>query len=81
MINLETRKLNLIQEFLKIDNENIIKALEDFVTRKNLEAYELKLKPMTLEKFHEEIEIALEQVSQDNLISTAELKKKIEKWG
>ena len=36
-MNLETRKINFIQEFLNLDNEDIILGLENFLRKTNTE--------------------------------------------
>ena len=44
-MNLEARKLSLVQEFLRIDNENIIGALEKFLHKSKSDFFEQNLKP------------------------------------
>ena len=43
-MNLEARKLSLVQEFLRIDNENIIGALEKFLHKSKSDFFEQNLK-------------------------------------
>lgn len=79
-MNLEARKISLVQEFLKIDNEKIISALEKFLIRSKSEDFEKSLEPMSLEKFNSEIDIALEDEKNNRIIKAKDLKEKIQKW-
>ena len=79
-MNLEARKISLVQEFLKIDNEKIISALEKFLIRSKSEDFEKSLEPMSLEKFYSEIDIALEDEKNNSIIKAKDLKEKIQKW-
>ncbi len=45
-MNIETRKLSFIQEFLRIENEEIVIGLEKLLKKRQLEQYENKLNPM-----------------------------------
>jgi len=79
-MNIQARKLVLIEEFLRISDESLIIKLESFIKQEKLISQEISLKPMTLEEFHEMIN----QAKQDNVagrtISHDDLKKKVKKW-
>ena len=79
-MNLEARKISLIQEFLRIDNEKIISALENFLHKNKSEIFEQNLKPMSLEDFNREIDKALDDEKNNRIISAQDLKKQIQKW-
>lgn len=79
-MNLEARKISLVQEFLRIDNEKIISALENFLHKNKSEIFEKNLNPMSLEQFNIEIDEALEDEKNNRLISAKDLKKQIQKW-
>lgn len=79
-MNLEARKLSLVQEFLRIDNENIIGALEKFLHKGKSDFFEQNLKPKSLQQFYQEIDQALEDEKNSNLVSVNYLKDKIQKW-
>ena len=76
-MNLEARKLSFIQEFLRIQNEEIIIGLENLLKKRKLEQYENELKPMDLKQFNDEIDQALNDSENDRVINANELK---EKW-
>jgi len=76
-MNIESRKISFIQEFLRIQNEEIVIGLEKLLRKKKSEQYENDLKPMDLKKFNDEIDQALVDSENDRVIKATELK---EKW-
>lgn len=79
-MNLEARKISLVQEFLRIDNEKIISTLENVLHRIKSENFENNLKPMSLEQFNNEIDKAIGDETNDRIINIKDLKNKIQKW-
>lgn len=79
-MNLEARKISLVQEFLRIDNEKMISALENFLRKNKSEQFEKNLNPMTLEQLNFEIDKALDDEKNNRIISAKNLKDKIQKW-
>lgn len=79
-MDLQSRKLSFIQEFLKIQNEDIISGLEFFLKNRKTELFESNLKPMCLKQFNKEIDQALEDSKNGRVISVANLKAKVQKW-
>jgi hypothetical protein len=79
-MNLEARKISLVQEFLRIDNEKIIIALENLLHKRKSELFEENLKPMSVKQFNDEIDLAIEDDKNNRIISAQDLKSKIEKW-
>jgi hypothetical protein len=79
-MNLETRKLSFIQEFLRLQNEEIVSGLEKFLRKRKIELLENDFKPMSLEQFNNEIDQALDDSENVRIIKARELKDKIQKW-
>jgi len=79
-MNLETRKLSFIQEFLRLQNEEIVSGLENFLRKRKIELLENDLKPMSLEQFNKEIDQALDDSKNERIIKASDLKDKIQKW-
>ena len=79
-MNLETRKLSFIQEFLRLQNEEIVSGLENFLRKRKIELLENDFKPMSLEQFNKEIDQALDDSKNERLIKASDLKDKIQKW-
>lgn len=79
-MDLESRKLSFIQEFLRVQNEDIISGLEAFLKKRKTELFESNLKPMSLKQFNKEIDQALEDSKNGRVISVVDLKAKVQKW-
>jgi hypothetical protein len=75
-MNIETRKLSFIQEFLRIQNEEIVIVLEKLLKKQQAIQYEKDLKPMELNQLNDEIDIALADSENDRVVKATELKKK-----
>ena len=79
-MNLEARKISLVQEFLRIDNEKLITALENLLYKTKTEFFEENLKPMSLVDFNKEIDKAINDEENNRVTPAEDLKKKIQKW-
>ena len=79
-MDLQTRKLTFIQEFLRIQNEDIISGLEKMLKKHRAELYEKNLKPMSMKQINADIDQSLEDSSNDRVISARDLKEEIKKW-
>jgi len=79
-MNIQARKLNLIEEFLRISDESIIEKLESFIRIEKKKQYNRGLKPMSLKEFHEMIDQAKQDKAEGRVISHEELKKRIKSW-
>ena len=79
-MNIQARKLILIEEFLRISDESLITKLESFIKQEKKVAHERDLKPMSLNEFHEMIDQAKRDSDAGRLISHQELKKKVKTW-
>jgi hypothetical protein len=51
-MDLQARKLNLIQEFLRINSEELITKLDNFLHTEKRRIYEQELKPMSMDSFN-----------------------------
>ncbi len=76
-MNIETRKLSFIQEFLRVQNEEIISGLENLLKKRKSEQYNNDLKPMDLSRLNDEIDQAINDSENDRVIKSADIK---EKW-
>jgi len=79
-MDIEARKISLVKEFLNIDNEKIIREIEKLLHNKKVENYESSLKPMTMERYKAEIEMAIKDEKNGRLIKADDLKKQIQEW-
>ena len=79
-MDLQRRKLELIQEFLKIQSEDVISRLEKILKKENKKSGDEDFKPMTIEEFNSRIDQSMEDSKNGRLIEARELKAKIDKW-
>ena len=79
-MNIQARKLVLIEEFLRISDESLITKLESFIKQEKKVSHDRNLKPMSLNEFHEMIDQAKRESDAGRVISHQELKKKVKTW-
>lgn len=79
-MNLQTRKLNFIEELLRVTDEKIISKLEGYLKEEKKKIYEKELKPMRHKDFYEMIDQSLKDSKEGRVISNSDLKKKIKSW-
>lgn len=79
-MNLEARKLSFIQEFLRLQNEEIVSGLENFLRKRKIDLIENDFKPMSMEQLNDEIDQALDDSKNERLTKATDLKAKIQKW-
>ena len=79
-MDLQTRKLELIKEFLKIQSEDVISRLEKILRKENEISENEDFKPMTIEEFNSRIDQSMEDSKNGRLIEASELKAKIDQW-
>ncbi|MEX0813406.1 MAG: hypothetical protein WD048_14400 [Chitinophagales bacterium] len=79
-MDLEARKISFVQEFLRLQNEDIISGLEKLLRKRKAELIEKNLKPMTVEEYNSEIDQAMDDSKNKRMIKASDLKDKIQKW-
>lgn len=79
-MDLESRKISFVQEFLRLQNEEIISGLEKLLRKRKAELVEKNLKPMTIEQYKDEIDLAMEDSKNGRMIKATDLKDKTKKW-
>lgn len=79
-MDLEARKISFVQEFLRLQNEEIVSGLEKLLRKRKIELIEQNFKPMSMEKYNKEIDQALEDSKNGRMIKATDLKAKIHKW-
>lgn len=79
-MDLETRKISFVQEFLRIDNEEIVCLFEELLRKRKAELIEKNFKPMTMEQYSNEIDQAMEDSKNGRMIKATDLKAKIQQW-
>ncbi|MCX6252462.1 MAG: hypothetical protein NTX61_17145 [Bacteroidetes bacterium] len=79
-MNIQARKLVLIEEFLRISDKSFISKLESFIRQEKKKSYEKELNPMSMNEFHEMIDQAKQDSETGRVISHQALKKKVKTW-
>ncbi len=79
-MDIQTRKISFIKEFLNFQNEEIILRFEKLLRKEKQRITSNKLEPMTLEEFYKRIDISLEDSNNDRVTESSELLSEIEKW-
>lgn len=79
-MNIEARKISFIQEFLKLQNEDIINSLEELLKKRKAESIEEKIEPMSIEALNKRIDKSMEDSRKGKVIKAEGLKAIINKW-
>ena len=79
-MDLQTRKLNFIQEFLRLKNEDLVNKLEHLLRSEKKKQFEENLNPMNLDEFNKIIDSAELDSQNNNVILAKDLKNEIDSW-
>jgi hypothetical protein len=79
-MDLQTRKISFVQEFLNLQSEEIILQFEKLLRREKKKISSKELNPMTLEEFNNRIDTSLKDSEEGRLTESSELLSEIEKW-
>jgi hypothetical protein len=79
-MDIQTRKINFVQEFLRLRNIKLIDKLEKILLEDKAKDYEANLKPLSIDNFNKMIDKSIEDANQGNLVSARELKESAKKW-
>ncbi|MFH6960490.1 hypothetical protein ACHRV1_24080 [Flavobacterium aquidurense] len=80
-MDLEARKISFVQEFLRLQSEEIVIHLENLLHKQKVELLDQEMKSMNIEQFNKEIDQSLNDAKNARIISAKDLKSKIQKWG
>jgi hypothetical protein len=78
-MDIQSRKIDFIQEFLKIQNEDLISRLEKLL-RSNKTKEETTFEPMTLDELNARIDKSINDSKNNKLTYSNDLLDEIEKW-
>ena len=79
-MDLQTRKLNLIQELLQVGNEEIVAKLEKILKAERKTQFEKSLNPMSEEEFNKIIDNSESDIKNGRMITARDLKKDVASW-
>jgi hypothetical protein len=79
-MDLQSRKIQFIQEFLKYANSSILDKMEELLRQERNKEFEKEIKPMTLGEYEHRIDTAFEDVKNNRIKSVRQLKNEIATW-
>lgn len=79
-MDIQTRKIEFIKEFLLLQSEKTISLLER-VLKSESKNSSVGIEPMTIEQYHVRINKSIEDSQKGNVIEVDNLISEIEKWG
>ena len=63
-MDIQTRKINFVQEFLRLRNIKLIEKLEKILLEDKAKDYEANLKPLSIDNFNKMIDKSIEDANQ-----------------
>ncbi len=79
-MNIQVRKISLIQEFLRINNEELIDKIDKFLHIEKNKIYEKELKAMSEKDLNSMIDQAEDDIANGRVVEAKNLTKDIGKW-
>ena len=79
-MDIEARKILFVQEFLRLQNEDVISGLEKLLRKRKAELVENNFKPMSMDEFNSQVDQAMDDSRNGRMIKASDLKAKIQKW-
>lgn len=79
-MDMQEKKLKLIEEFLRISDEHVLDKLEAIIRMENQKKYSEGIKPMSLNELHEMIDEAKLDYQNGRVTSHEDLKKEVLTW-
>lgn len=80
-MDLQTRKISFVQEFLSIQSEEVISRLEKYLKKEKISKEEKDFKPMTIAELNRRIDQSEQDSINGRLKESKDLLKEIKKWG
>ena len=77
-MNIQSKKLNLIEHLLLLQDESIINKIEKMLRLPSKQ--ELKHKPMSLDEFYTRVEESEKAIREGKTISQKDLERESENW-
>jgi hypothetical protein len=79
-MDIQTKKLHFVQEFLRLNDENLIDKIVDLLRKEKKKKMEKELRPFSKNELNEIIDSAESDSEKGRLISARELKNEIDSW-
>lgn len=79
-MNLQSRKIQFIQEFLRYANVSILDRFEELLKQERQKEFEKEIIPMTMKEYEGRIDKAFEDIKNNRVKSARKLKTEIATW-
>jgi len=79
-MDLEARKIEFIQDFLKLQSEEAIARLEKVLKKEKKLTKKREVQPMSVEQFNKRIDKSMQDSKEGKLTEVNDLMADIEKW-
>ncbi len=80
-MDLQTRKITFVRDFLTIQNEEVVTRLENYLKKQKIELFQDNFQPKTTSILNLESDIALDDIKNGKVINAHDLLEKVKKWG
>ena len=79
-MDIQTRKIEFVKDFLKVQSEELISRLENILRKEDFSSNSNEFEPMTIEEFNNRIDTSMEDSKNGRLINVTDLRAKIKEW-
>jgi len=79
-MDLQTRKISFIEEFLKVQSEEVVVRLEKLLKKERAKFSETGFSPMTIDELNKRTDKSLLDASNGRLTENSDLAKEIKEW-
>ncbi|WP_310991041.1 hypothetical protein [Aequorivita marina] len=79
-MNIEARKIEFIQEFLKLQSDEAISKLEEILRKEKQQLNDRKIEPMSVHELNRRIDKSMEDSKNGRLTEANDLLAEIEEW-
>ena len=79
-MSLQAAKLSLVQKILSLNQENIIKKIDEILDNEMIVGYTVEGNPLTKTEYNKRIAIAEKQLRNGEIISQEDLERESENW-
>jgi hypothetical protein len=80
-MDLQTRKITFVREFLTIESEAAVERFEKLLKNKKIAKEDADFRPMTITELNRRIDQSEQDSINGRLTESKDLLKKIKKWG
>ncbi len=79
-MDIDTRKLSFVREFLRVSDEKLITKLEKVLHSERIKRTSRELEPMSMAEFNRMIDQSEEDHQKGKVTEARDLLKEVEKW-